>query len=152
MHVWVDADACPGPIKDILYRAAARRGVRVTLVANRFLRLPKIAELELRVVPKGLDGADKAILEQVRPGDLVITADIPFAAAAIEAGTLALEPRGLLHTAETIRSRLSVRDFLDTLRGSGIATGGPAMLDSGDRKRFADQLDRLLTAAGNEPG
>ena len=126
MHVWVDADACPGPIKDILYRAAARRGVRVTLVANRFLRLPKIAELELRVVPKGLDGADKAILEQVRPG--------------------------LLHTAETIRSRLSVRDFLDTLRGSGIATGGPAMLDSGDRKRFADQLDRLLTAAGNEPG
>ena len=144
MHIWVDADACPGAIKDILFRAADRAHVQVTLVANQPLRVPASPHVRLIQVPPGFDGADKRIVELLAPEDLVITADIPLAAAAIDKGAHALNPRGELYTKDNIRERLSMRNFMDELRGSGVATGGPAVLSQRDRQMFANNLDSLL--------
>lgn len=144
MQIWVDADACPGAIKDILFRAADRERVQVTLVANKALRIPSSPYLRVVQVPPGFDVADKRIVELLAPGDLVITADIPLAAAAIEKNAHALNPRGELYTKDTIRERLSMRNFMDELRGSGVTTGGPAALNQRDRQAFANSLDSFL--------
>ena len=144
MHIWVDADACPSVIKDILFRAAERVQVSTTLVANKLLRTPPSRFIRALQVPHGFDVADNEIAKRVEAGDLVITADIPLAADVIARGGHALNPRGEFYTPDNIRERLEMRNFLDELRGSGVQTGGPAPLDQSDRKRFADQLDRFL--------
>ena len=145
MQIWVDADACPVVIREILFRAAERTGVTLTLVANKPVRLPAAAQnVHFVQVPAGFDAADKRIVELMAAGDLVITADVPLAAAAIEKGGVALNPRGELYTSENVRERLSVRNFLDELRGSGVNTGGPAALSQRERQAFANQLDRFL--------
>ena len=143
-RVWVDADACPAAIKEILYRAAERFAIPLTLVANMPLRTPPSRFIRAVQVPRGLDVADKEIVERVQAGDLVITADIPLAAEVIARGALALDPRGELYTSDNIGEKLQMRNFMDQLRGSGVQTGGPAALDQADRKRFADRLDQLL--------
>jgi len=145
MKIWVDADACPVVIKEILFRAAERTGVQLTLVANQAVRIPKSRFIELLQVSSGFDVADNEIVKRLSTGDLVITGDIPLAAEAIEKGAYALNPRGELYSADNIRARLNMRDFMDTLRASGIHTGGPPTLNQSDRKYFADQLDKLLT-------
>src|SRR5579872_7382210 len=144
MQIWVDADACPVVIREILFRAAERTGVPMTLVANKPLRLPAAGNVHFLLVPPGLDAADKRIVELMAGGDLVITADVPLAAAAIEKGGLALNPRGELYTRENVRERLSVRNFLDELRGGGVNTGGPPALSQRERQLFANQLDTWL--------
>ncbi len=144
MHIWVDADACPVVIREILFRAAQRTGVRMTLVANKPVKLPSAPNVDFLQVPQGLDAADRRIVESMSGGDLVITADVPLAALAIEKGGVALNPRGELYTRENVRERLSVRNFLDELRGSGVNTGGPPALSLRERQLFANQLDRLL--------
>jgi len=145
MNIWVDADACPAVVKDILYRAAERAQVTLTLVANQPLRTPRSTFIRVVQVPRGFDVADNEIARRVQPGDLVVTADIPLAAQVIERGGHALDPRGELYSPDTIRERLTMRDFMDELRASGVQTGGPPPLAHGDRQRFANQLDRLLT-------
>jgi uncharacterized protein len=144
MHIWVDADACPAVVKDILYRAAERTQTELTLVANQFLRPPASPWIRALQVPRGIDVADSHIVRALQPGDLVVTADIPLAADVIAKGGHALNPRGEFYTTETIAERLALRNYLDELRGTGVRTGGPATLDHADRKRFADQLDRFL--------
>ncbi|HEY5755298.1 MAG TPA: YaiI/YqxD family protein [Steroidobacter sp.] len=144
MQIWVDADACPGVIKDILFRAAERERVQITLVANAPLRIPPSSYVRLVQVPPGLDVADKRIVELLAPDDLVITADIPLAAAAIDKSAHALNPRGELYTKDNIRERLSMRNFMDELRGSGVTTGGPSALSQRDRQAFANSLDSFL--------
>ena len=119
MKIWVDADACPVVIKDILYRVAERTGVDVTLVANQFMQVPRIASVSFLQVTSGFDAADDEIVARLEEGDLVITSDIPLAAEVIEKGGLALSPRGEMFTTENIRARLNIRDFMDTMRGSG---------------------------------
>jgi uncharacterized protein len=145
MHIWVDADACPGAIKDILFRAAERARVPMTLLANQPIRIPVSPHIRFVQVPAGLDAADKRIVELLASQDLVITADIPLAAAVIDKGAYALNPRGELYTANNIRERLSMRNFMDELRGSGVSTGGPAALSQRDRQAFANSLDSFLT-------
>lgn len=142
--IWVDADACPKVIKEILFRAAERVGVAVTLVANQFIQVPKSRYISSVQVPAGFDVADNYIAQQSEADDLVITADIPLAADVVAKGCLALNPRGDLYTEENIRQRLNMRDFMDTLRSSGVNTGGPPSLSQSDRQSFANQLDRLL--------
>ena len=144
MHIWVDADACPAVVKDILYRAAERTQTQLTLVANQFLRPPPSPWIRALQVPRGIDVADSHIVRALQAGDLVVTADIPLAADVIAKGGHALNPRGEFYTTETIAERLALRNYLDELRGTGVRTGGPATLDHADRKRFADQLDRFL--------
>ncbi|MBA53163.1 MAG: hypothetical protein CMK89_01800 [Pseudomonadales bacterium] len=144
MNIWVDADACPVVIKEILFRAAERKKVTTTLVANQFLRVPKSQYIQFLQVQSGFDVADNEIVRRVNPGDLVITSDIPLAAEAIEKGAVALSPRGELHTADNIGPRLNMRDFLDTMRSSGVETGGPPALSQSDRQAFANHLDRIL--------
>ncbi len=143
-RIWVDADACPVVIRDILFRAAERAGLELTLVANQWLRTPPSRWIKALQVPAGLDVADSAIVERMAAGDLVVTQDIPLAALVIDKGGVALGPRGELHTPETISERLSVRNFMEELRGAGIQTGGPAALHARDRQAFAAQLDRWL--------
>jgi uncharacterized protein YaiI (UPF0178 family) len=145
MKIWVDADACPGVIKDILFRAAERTGVQLTLVANRPVRTPPSRSIKSLQVTSGFDVADNEIVKRLSVGDLVITSDIPLAAEVIEKGGYALNPRGELYSAENIRARLTMRDFMDTLRASGIETGGPPAFSQSDRKSFANHLDKLLT-------
>lgn len=145
MKIWVDADACPGVIKEILFRAAERTGIQVTLIANHAMRIPASRHIKFLQVKSGFDIADNEISKRVKCGDLVITADIPLAAEVIAKGAQALSPRGELYSADNIKARLSMRDFMETLRASGIDTGGPAALSQGDRKAFADRLDSLLT-------
>ena len=144
MNIWVDADACPVVIKEILFRAAERTGVVVTLVANQWLRTPPLANIRAIQVMPGFDVADAEIVKRLTAGDLVITSDIPLAAEVLEKQGLALSPRGELFSAENIKARLGMRDFLDTLRASGVNTGGPPTLNQQDRQLFANQLDRLL--------
>ena len=146
MQIWVDADACPNPIKEILFRAAQKREVMLTLVANRALHIPASRFIRRIQVGAGFDVADKAIESQVESGDLVITADIPLAAAVVEKGAQALDPRGELYTRENIRERLSIRNLMEEMRGSGMEIGGPAAFVAADRQAFANQLDRFLTA------
>jgi len=144
VHIWVDADACPAVIKDILFRAAERTQLGMTLVANKMLRTPPSKYIRALQVPRGIDVADSHIVKQLKAGDLVITADIPLAADVIAKGGHALNPRGEFYTTETIQERLALRNYLDELRGTGVRTGGPEPLGSVERKRFADQLDRFL--------
>jgi uncharacterized protein YaiI (UPF0178 family) len=148
MHIWVDADACPAVIKDILFRAADRMQVPLTLVANRLLRVPPSPYIRARQVPMGFDVADRHIVDEVAEGDLVITADIPLAVALIEKGAFVLSPRGECHSAENIRERLGLRDFMEGLRSAGADIGGPAALSPADRQAFARQLDRFLAKRG----
>jgi hypothetical protein len=143
-QIWVDADACPKVIKEILFRAADRVAVQVTLVANQFIQVPRSPHIRTVQVASGFDVADNYIVQQAQPCDLVITADIPLAAEVVAKGGLALNPRGELYTEDNIRQRLNMRDFMDTLRGSGIDTGGPAALSPAERMAFANQLDRYL--------
>lgn len=145
MKIWVDADACPVVIREILFRAAARTGVMLTLVANQPIRVPGSANIRMIQVASGYDIADNEIVKRLAPGDLVITSDIPLAAEAIAKGGIALSPRGELYTRENIGARLNMRDFLESMRASGVDTGGPPALGQGDRKRFADRLDRYLS-------
>ena len=148
MKIWVDADACPKVIKEILFRAAKRAQVQVTLVANQSLRTPSSQHIKSMQVSSGFDVADNEIVKQVEAGDLVITADIPLAAQVVEKGAHALNPRGELYTAENVKARLSLRDFMAQIRDSGINTGGPAPLSQSDRQAFANHLDRLLAKRG----
>lgn len=144
MHIWVDADACPKVIREILWRAAHRTRISTIFVANRPLRLPPSPVVQMRQVPSGFDVADNYIVSQVQKGDLVITADIPLASSVIEKGAIAINPRGTLYTQANIYEALSMRDFMANLRDSGVETGGPAAFSQADSKTFAGQLDRLL--------
>ena len=144
MQIWVDADACPGVIKDILYRAVGRVRVPLILVANQPLRTPASPWIRTVQVSKGFDVADNHIVRHMDPGDLVITADVPLAAEIVEKGGHAINPRGELYTPENVRQRLAMRDLMEELRGIGEITGGPAPLGAGDRQEFANALDRLL--------
>lgn len=144
MHIWVDADACPAVIKDIPFRVAERTKLPLTLVANRLLRVPPSPYIRARQVPMGFDVADRHIMDEVAAGDLVITADIPLAAALIERGAAALSPRGEFYSADNIRERLGMRDFMESLRGAGVDISGPATLSQADRQAFARQLDHFL--------
>ncbi|MDG2537443.1 YaiI/YqxD family protein [Dyella jiangningensis] len=144
-QIWVDADACPAAIKEVLFRAAEREHVSVTLVANQWLRTPPSKYVRAIQVPGGFDVADNEIVERVAADDLVVTQDIPLAAAVIAKGALAMHPRGELYTADTIAQRLGMRNFMDELRGAGVDTGGPAAFHPRDKQAFANQLDRWLT-------
>jgi uncharacterized protein YaiI (UPF0178 family) len=144
MKIWVDADACPVVIKDIIFRAAERTATPVTLVANQSINVPPSRYIRSIRVSHGFDVADNEIVKLTEDGDLIITSDIPLAAEVIEKGALALSPRGELFTRENIRGRLNMRDFLETMRSSGIQSGGPPPLSQTDRQQFANQLDRWL--------
>lgn len=144
MHIWVDADACPGVIKDILFRAAERTQIMTTLVANQLLRVPPSPFIRALQVPAGFDVADNRIAQEVLPGDLVITADIPLASQVIERGGFALNPRGEFYTSDNIRERLAMRNFMEELRGGGVDISGPPTFSQADRQAFAAQLDRFL--------
>jgi uncharacterized protein YaiI (UPF0178 family) len=148
MKIWVDADACPVVIKEILYRAAQRTGMQLTLVANQALQVPRSPHIKTVQVASGFDVADDEIVKRVEAGDLVITSDIPLAAEVIEKGGHALSPRGELYSTENIGPRLNMRDFLDTMRASGVDTGGPPALNQGDRQAFANHLDTFITRNG----
>ena len=146
VKIWVDADACPVVIKEILYRAADRTGVQLTLVANQPLHTPSSTNINTLQVSRGFDVADDEIVKRLNAGDLVITSDIPLAAEVIQKGGHALSPRGELHTTENIGARLNMRDFLDTMRSSGVEMGGgPAAFSQRDKQDFANNLDRFLT-------
>ncbi|UTV29018.1 YaiI/YqxD family protein [Photobacterium atrarenae] len=144
MKIWVDADACPNVIKEILFRAANRVAIPVTLVANHFVRVPLSPHIKSIQVESGFDVADNYIVQQAEAGDLVITADIPLADELITKGAHALNPRGELYTKDTIKQRLQMRDFMETMRSSGVQTGGPAPLNQTDRQNFANKLDAML--------
>lgn len=145
MNIWVDADACPVAIKEIIFRAAERKQLMTTLVANHSMRTPNSKYVRLLQVSSGFDVADNEIVARLTPNDLVITSDIPLAAEIIEKGGQALSPRGELFTKSNIKARLNVRDFMDTMRASGVQTGGPPALSQQDKKAFADHLDRILS-------
>lgn len=147
MQIWIDGDACPGEIKELLYRAAQRRKVKVTLVANQIMRVPSSEYIDTLRVPAGMNVADRQIVEKVAAGDLVITADIPLAAEVVAKGGVALDPRGALYTDDNVGQRLASRNLLDDLRGGGLITGGPANFSPRDKQAFANQLDRWLTKA-----
>lgn len=144
MNIWIDADACPNVIKDIVFRAAERAQIRTTLVANQAMRLPPSLYIRFVQVPAGLDVTDKHIVDVMQSNDLVITADIPLAAAVIEKNGVALNPRGEWYTRENIRERLSMRNFMDELRSGGVQTGGPPVLTNKDRQLFANKLDAWI--------
>lgn len=144
MQIWVDADACPGVIKEILFRVAERTQIHVTLVANQLLRVPGSKFIRALQVPGGFDVADAEIVARVQPGDLVVTGDIPLAAQVLEKGGHALNPRGDFYTKDTIAQQLSMRAFMEELRSSGVDTGGPSAFSQADRQNFANSLDRHL--------
>ncbi|MBE7216310.1 YaiI/YqxD family protein [Shewanella benthica] len=145
MKIWVDADACPSVIKETLFRVADRAKVEVTLVANHSMRVPPSRFIKMVIVPSGFDVADDEIVKRLDAGDLVITADIPLASEVIDKGGVALNPRGELYTEQNIKAILNMRDFMDTMRASGVHTGGPAALGQSERQAFANQLDRFIT-------
>lgn len=145
MKIWVDADACPVAIKEILFRASERTGMPLTLVANKPIRVPPSPRIKFLRVASGFDVADNEIVKRLTTGDLVITGDIPLAAMVLAKGGHALNPRGELYSQDTIKARLQMRDFMDTLRASGIDTGGPATESRSDHRNFANQLDSFLT-------
>ena len=152
MKIWVDADACPVPVKEMLFRAAERTQTPTILVANIKMQLPKSAYIFSVKVDSGADVADQYIVDALQAGDLVITADVPLAADVIEKGGLALNPRGSLFSPETIKAQLTMRNFMDELRGSGVVTGGQAAFNHSDRQAFANQLDKLLTQYRKQSG
>ncbi len=145
MRIWVDADACPSEVKDVLFKAAKSRELRVTLVANMSLHTPNSKFIDSVVVKAGADVADAHIAENTQPGDIVVTADIPLAALVVEAGGVVIDPRGELYTEQNIGSRLQARNLMDQLRGTGLETGGPPPFNNRDKQAFANQLDRLLS-------
>ena len=146
MKIWVDADACPVVIKEILFRAAERTRLPLTLVANQPINIPRSHYISFLQVSRGFDVADNEIIKRMEQGDLVITGDIPLASDVIDKGGMALNPRGELYSANSIKAQLSMRDFMDTMRASGVETGGgPPPLNQADRKAFASHLDRILT-------
>ncbi len=145
MQIWVDADACPRPVKEIIFRIAQRREILTTLVANLPLRVPKSPYIKTILVPGGFDIADEKIEALSAAGDLIITADIPLAAKIIAKGAAALNPRGKLYTKGNINEALTMRNLKDELRGSGIETGGPPAFNKKDRENFANQIDRFLS-------
>lgn len=147
VQIWVDADACPLEIKQLLFRAAERKKVMVTLVANQPMRTPASPYINSIRVPSGMNIADRQIVELVGTGDLVITADIPLAADVVAKGGSALNPRGELYTDANVGGRLAARNLMDELRGGGMITGGPSNFNAKDRQAFANQLDRWLTKA-----
>ncbi|NMP33312.1 YaiI/YqxD family protein [Thalassotalea sp. M1531] len=147
MKIWVDADACPAVIKEIIFRAADRTKIETTLVANHGMRIPPSPFIKMLRVSSGFDVADNEIVKRLNAEDLVITSDIPLAAEVIEKSGQALSPRGELYTKSNIKSRLNIRDFMDTMRASGVNTGGPPALNQQDKKAFADNLDKILTKA-----
>lgn len=151
MQIWVDADACPLVIKEILFRAAERTQVMTTLVANKPLRTPRSGYIKFIQVPMGFDVADKRIVGMLAPGDLVVTADIPLAAEAIAKGAHALNPRGEFYSEDNIQERLAMRDYLEGLRAGGNDVGGPAPFAQADRQAFANKLDRFLTRQATRP-
>ncbi|RDH84558.1 MAG: YaiI/YqxD family protein [endosymbiont of Galathealinum brachiosum] len=151
MKIWVDADACPVVIKEILFKAAERTKIPMTLVANHAMRIPSSKVINFLQVSHGFDVADDEIVSRLNSGDLVITSDIPLADEAIEKGATCLSPRGELYTKANIKSRLNMRDFMDTLRSSGVDTGGPPALSQNDRKEFANHLDRIITKHIQKP-
>lgn len=144
MQIWVDADACPAVIREILFRVAQKRAIAVTLVANQAIRVPLSPYIRTAQVPAGFDLADNKIANEMKAGDLVVTADIPLAAQVVEKGGFALNPRGQLYSKENIQQQLSLRNFMSDLRGSGVQTGGPAALGHKERQQFANQLDSFL--------
>ncbi|WP_318437086.1 YaiI/YqxD family protein [Photobacterium leiognathi] len=144
MKIWVDADACPNVVKEILFRAADRTKVNVTLVANQYIRVPPSPFIRSTQVEQGFDVADNYIVQQAEAGDLIITADIPLADEVITKGAHALNPRGEMYTKDTIKQRLQMRDFMETMRSSGVQTGGPAPFSQADRQNFANKLDAFL--------
>ena len=149
MKIWCDADACPVVIKDILFKAANRTKTELTLVANQHVNTPPSKFIKFLRVSSGFDVADNEIVKRLEAGDLVITSDIPLASDAIEKGGIALSPRGELYTQENIKSRLTMRDFMESLRSSGVNTGGPPPLNQTDRQTFANHLDRFLAQSSN---
>ena len=149
MNIWVDADACPVVTREILFRAANRTSTQVTLVANQYLKVPPSPFIKAVQVEKGFDVADNEIVKRVNTGDLVITSDIPLASEVIDKGALALNPRGTLYTRENIKSLLNMRDFMDTLRSSGVETGGAPAMNQSDRQEFANKLDQILARKQN---
>ncbi len=144
MKIWVDADACPGVIKEIIFRAAERAAVTTTLIANTLQNTPPSPYIRALQVQHGFDVADNEIVQRLQPGDLVITADIPLASEVLAKGGHALNPRGQVYTGDTIEALLTMRNFMDQMRSSGVNTGGPAPLSHSDRKAFANQLDKFL--------
>jgi len=152
MKIWVDADACPNPIKEILFRAAERTGISLVLIANHDVRIKLSRHISFMRVGSGFDVADDEIVKRLDPGDLVITSDIPLAAEIITKQAQVLSPRGELFTADNIKARLSMRDLMESLRSSGVDTGGQAPLNHGDRKAFADQLDKIIVRASQGHG
>ncbi|MGD9858719.1 MAG: YaiI/YqxD family protein [Marinobacterium sp.] len=152
MKIWVDADACPVVIKEILFRAADRTGLELTLIANHAIKVPPSANIRAIQVSGGFDVADHEIVRRCEAGDLVITSDIPLAAELLDKGAMALTPRGEQFTAENIRGRLNMRDFMETMRASGVQSGGPAAMSQSDRQAFANQLDRLISKALRSKG
>ena len=144
MKIWVDADACPRAVKDILFRVAERTEISVTFVANQRIRLPESPFIDLIQVGQGLDIADDEIADKCEAGDLIITADIPLAARIVEKGALALDPRGTMYDKTNIGQILDMRNFMDTLRGSGVETGGPDSFGQRERMKFANELDRFI--------
>ena len=144
MHIWIDADACPRLVKDIVFRASHRTSCQVTLVANQPISIPASTRIRAVQVERSLDAADHYIVKTAVAGDLLITADIPLAADAIDQGVFVISPRGEEYSSDNIRQRLNMRDFLDTLRGSGIMSGGPAPWSNQDSQTFANALDRFL--------
>ncbi|MEY1662550.1 YaiI/YqxD family protein [Isoalcanivorax beigongshangi] len=150
--IWVDADACPGVVREILYRASRRRQLPLVLVANQPLRVPPDKLIRAIQVPGGFDEADHYIAEQCQPGDLVITADIPLAARVIEARGIALNPRGELYTVDSIGQRLTMRNFMEEMRGAGLHHGGPPPLGERDKQQFANALDRWLAQVPQHNG
>lgn len=151
MHIWVDADACPNVIKDVLFKTATRRKIHMTLVANMQLSVPPSPLFNMIRVSEGFDEADKEIARLVEPGDLVITADIPLAAAIVDKGATGLNPRGELYTEENVKGLLRMRNLMEELRSGGIVSGGPAPIGPKDKQEFTNQLDRFLTRYANKP-
>ncbi|MEE8056846.1 MAG: YaiI/YqxD family protein [Pseudomonadales bacterium] len=150
MHIWVDADACPNAIKEILFRVANRMAISVTLVANQYLKTPPSPYIKTIQVPAGFDVADNHIAQQVETGDIVITADIPLAADIVEKGAYGINPRGTLYTEQNIKQKLTMRNFMEEMRSTGQVSGGPPPLDARDKQTFANTLDRLLAKVSKE--
>lgn len=145
MKVWMDGDACPGAVKEVLYKAADRTKIKLVCVSNKYFKIPKSKFVEIIIVDSKPDAADEKIVEEMEPGDLVVTADLPLASNAIEKKGLALNPRGELYTIENIKAKLQMRDFMDSLRGSGIETGGAPPFSVKNKEMFANNLDKILT-------
>ncbi len=145
MKIWIDADACPNMVKEIIFKASFRLKIDVTLVANSYLQIPQAPNINLIQVDKGADVADFYIVEHLDEKDLIVTADIPLAALVVEKNATAINPRGEIYTEENIRERLSVRDFMQELRDGGVNTGGPPLLDNKAKEKFANAFDRIIT-------